>query len=506
MIGENMSDYILKLSNISKYFGGVHALENVHLNVEKGKVHALVGENGAGKSTLMKILSGVYQPTTGTIEFNGENVKFSDPQQARDAGIGIIYQEFSLIPDLKVYQNIFLGRELKKKNGILDSKRMINIASQKLNDLGVAIDPTETVRNLSIAKQQFCEIVKAVRDDLKVLILDEPTATLTPGEVTQLFSLMKRLLDKDVTMIFISHHLDDIYTIADDVTVFRDGQFIGTDKVKNIKQDKLINMMVGRTVEQEFPPKPSLSNVERQPICLEAEVQRTSKVEKQYISLRKGEILGVAGLVGAGRTELFRSLIGADKAYYKKIIKNGKEIKLRNPHEALVNGIGLVPEDRKSQGLILPFSVKDNIVINSLDKEAKAKVFENKAANLKTSSTMVKKINIKTPSINQFVCNLSGGNQQKVAIAKWLTTDCDVIIFDEPTRGVDVGAKAEIYELIRTLSNEGLSIIMISSEMPEVVGLSDRVITIKDDKIVAELTGDEIDPELIMSYATGGAK
>ncbi|MGD1823337.1 MAG: sugar ABC transporter ATP-binding protein [Pleomorphochaeta sp.] len=501
-----MSEYILKLTNISKHFGGVKALENVHLNVLKGEVHALVGENGAGKSTLMKVLSGVHQPTSGTIEFNSEIVKFLDPQQARDAGIGIIYQEFSLIPDLKVYQNIFLGRELKKKNGILDSKRMIEIAAEKLSDLGVDIDPKETVRNLSIAKQQFCEIVKAVSDELKVLILDEPTATLTPGEVEQLFLLMRRLQKRGVSMIFISHHLDDIYTIADNVTVFRDGQFIGTNIVKEIKQDKLINMMVGRTVEQEFPQKPSIEEVEKQPICLEAEVQRLSKLEKQHITLRKGEILGVAGLVGAGRTELFRALIGADKAYYKKIIKNGKEIKLRTPNEALNNGIGLVPEDRKTQGLILPFTIKDNIVINSLETEAKAKVFENKEANIKNSTSMVKKINIKTPSILQYVCNLSGGNQQKVAIAKWLTTDCDVLVFDEPTRGVDVGAKAEIYELIRTLAKQGLSIIMISSEMPEIVGLSDRVLTIKDDKIVAELKGNEIDPEVIMSYATGGAK
>ncbi|MGD1817089.1 MAG: sugar ABC transporter ATP-binding protein [Pleomorphochaeta sp.] len=501
-----MSDYILKLTNISKHFGGVRALENVHLNVKKGEIHALVGENGAGKSTLMKVLSGVYQPTSGSIEFNGEIIKFSNPLQAREVGIGIIYQEFSLIPDLKVYQNIFLGREIKKKNGVLDSKKMIKIASEKLKDLDVDINPKDTVRNLSIAKQQFCEIVKAVTDDLKILILDEPTATLTPGEVFQLFSLMRRLQDRGVTMIFISHHLDDIYTIAENVTVFRDGQFIGTSKVSDIKQDQLINMMVGRTVSQEFPQKPSVNEVESWPVCLDVEIQRLSTTTKQCIKLRRGEILGVAGLVGAGRTELFRALIGADKAYFKKIIKNGQEIKLRNPNEALFNGIGLVPEDRKTQGLILPFSIKDNIVINSLEKEAKAKIFENKKANIKISDSMVKKINIKTPSIYQYVRNLSGGNQQKVAIAKWLTTDCDVIIFDEPTRGVDVGAKAEIYELIRELAKQGLSIIMISSEMPEVVGLSDRVITIKDDKIVAELKGKQIDPEVIMSYATGGIK
>lgn len=501
-----MDDYILKLTSISKHFGGVKALDKVHLNVKKGEVHALVGENGAGKSTLMKVLSGVHQPTSGTIEFNKKIMKFSNPQQAKDAGIGIIYQEFSLIPDLTVYQNIFLGREIKKKTGILDSKKMINIAYEKLHDLGVDINPNETVRNLSIAKQQFCEIVKAVTDDLKVLILDEPTATLTPGEVSQLFSLMRRLLERNVTMIFISHHLDDIYTIADNVTVFRDGKFIGTSKVSEIGKSDLINMMVGRTVDQKFPPKSTLEYLAKQPICLDATIQRTSKTTKQHIQLKKGEILGIAGLVGAGRTELFRALVGADRAYYKKVKKSGEIIKLRNPCEALSQGIGLVPEDRKTQGLILPFSVQDNIVINSLDKEAKAKIFVNNQANKESSNEMVKTINIKTPSINQYVCNLSGGNQQKVAIGKWLTTDCDVIIFDEPTRGVDVGAKAEIYELIRKLAIQGLSIIMISSEMPEVVGLSDRVLTIKDDKIVAELSGDQIDPKIIMGYATGGIK
>lgn len=501
-----MSDYILRLIGISKYFGGVKALRKVHLNLKKGEVHALVGENGAGKSTLMKVLSGVYQPNEGKIEFCDKEVKFSDPQSARKAGIGIIYQEFSLIPDLTVYQNIFLGREIRKKSGILDSKKMIEIATQKLKSLEVDIDPKEKVRNLSIAKQQFCEIVKAVSDDLKVLILDEPTATLTPGEVEKLFELMKKLLKQNVSMIFISHHMDDIYTIADTVTVFRDGQFIGSKPVSEIDQKTLVGMMVGRTVDQEFPAKLKYSEISKRPICLEANVQRLSNLEMQHIVLRKSEILGVSGLVGAGRTELFSTIFGADKAYKKTIIKDGKEIKVNNPYNAVQLGIGLVPEDRKTQGLILPFSITDNIMINSLADYAKYKLFTNEKVNKTESNKMINKIHIKTPSRNQIVGNLSGGNQQKVAIAKWLTTNCNVIIFDEPTRGVDVGAKSEIYELIKELSKSGLSIIMISSELPEVVGLSDRVYVMRSDKIVAELIDDDINPQKIMGYATGGLK
>lgn len=500
-----MSDYILRLKNISKYFGGVKALKGVQLDLKDGEIHALVGENGAGKSTLMKVLSGVYQPTGGTIEFQGKPITFDSPQQAREVGIGIIYQEFSLIPDLTVYENIFLGRELKKKNRFLNTKEMIRITQEKLKDLGVEIDPQEKIRNLSIAKQQFCEIVKAVSDNLKVLILDEPTATLTPGEVKQLFALMRRLLERGVSMIFISHHLDDIFTIADEVTVFRDGEYIGSSPVAQIERNELVRMMVGRSVDQEFPAKRNYEALLDQKICLEASVQRLASVETQHFILRKSEILGISGLVGAGRTELFRSLVGANHALQRKVLKNGVEIKIKRPFDAVSQGIGYVSEDRKGLGLILPFSIQDNIVINSLDKNARAKIFVNERENAKISKNLSHEISIKTPSIKQLVQNLSGGNQQKVAIAKWLSTDCDVIIFDEPTRGVDVGAKAEIYNLIHKLAAEnGLSIIMISSEMPEVVGLSDRVLVMRSDRIVAELEKNDINPETIMSYATGG--
>jgi ribose transport system ATP-binding protein len=501
-----MNDVILKLTDISKFFGGVEALNRVSLTVKRGEIHALVGENGAGKSTLMKILSGVYQPSEGTIEIDGKEVHFNDPKTAKKAGIGIIYQEFSLIPDLTVYQNIFLGRETKKKNGLLDDKKMAEIAERQLDELEVDINPFDKVRNLSIAKQQFCEIVKAVTDNLKILILDEPTATLTPDEVTQLFSLMKRLQKHGVTMIFISHHMDDIFTIAETVTCFRDGHYIGTSQVKDITMEKLVSTMVGRTVSQQFPPKLLYQEIARKQICLNATIQRFKNTGKQKILLHKGEILGISGLVGAGRTELFRVLFGADKAFSKYIEKDGKEIQIHTPNDALKNGIGLVPEDRKTQGLILPFSINDNIVLNTLDETALYGLYVHRKKNNEKSNNLIKKLRIKTPSNKQFVKNLSGGNQQKVAIAKWLATSCDILIFDEPTRGVDVGAKSEIYELIKKLSEKGLSLIMISSEISEIVGLSDKVLVMRSNNIVAELTDKQITPEIIMSYATGERK
>ena len=501
-----MSEFVLRLANISKNFGGVKALQDVHLNLKKGEIHALLGENGAGKSTLMKILSGVYLPDYGTIEMNGEPVHFNNPQMAKDAGIGIIFQEFSLIPHLTVTQNIFLGREIKNKIGIMDSKKMHKIALERLHDLSVDIDPHSLISELSIAKQQFVEIVKAVSDEVKVLILDEPTATLTPGEVKQLFTLMRTLKKKEVSMIFISHHLDDVYEIADSVTCLRDGLYIDTSLVKDVEPDELVHKMVGRTVSQSFPAKPSYEDIVKREVLMDATLQRKRTTSEQRVMLHTGEILGVSGLVGAGRTELIRSLIGADKAYSKRVIFHGKEIRMNTPHEALVQGIGLVPEDRKTQGLILPFSICDNIVITTLGKTAKRGFWIDQKNNFKVSNARREELSIKTPSVNQLVQNLSGGNQQKVAIAKWLTTECELLIFDEPTRGIDVGAKAEIYHLMRELVKSGISIIMISSELTEVIGLSDKVIVMRNDEIVATLTGNEINGELIMNYATGGIK
>ena len=501
-----MSEFVLRLANISKSFVGVKALQDVHLDLKKGEVHALLGENGAGKSTLMKILSGVYQPDRGTIEMHGKPVHFSNPQMAKDAGIGIIFQEFSLIPHLTVTQNIFLGREIKNKIGMMDSKKMHAIACERLHDLNVDINPHSLISELSIAKQQFVEIVKAVSDEVKVLILDEPTATLTPGEVTQLFILMKTLQKKEVSMIFISHHLDDVYEIADSVTCLRDGQYIDTSLVKDVEPDDLVRKMVGRTVSQSFPPKPPYEEIEKREILMDATVQRTKTTSRQQVMLHAGEILGVSGLVGAGRTELIRSLIGADKSHFKSVCFHGKNIRLSTPHEALSQGIGLVPEDRKTQGLILPFSICDNIVINTLNKTAKRGFWIDHKNNFEVSNARKEELSIKTPSINQLVQNLSGGNQQKVAIAKWLTTGCELLIFDEPTRGIDVGAKAEIYLLMRALVKSGISIIMISSELPEVIGLSDKVLVMRNDEVVATLIEADINSELIMHYATGGKK
>lgn len=500
-----MSEYVLRLIGISKFFGGVKALQNVHLEVKRGEIHALLGENGAGKSTLMKILSGVYQPDAGEIEIEGNEAHFSSPQEARKAGIGIIFQEFSLVPYLTVAQNIFLGRELKTKIGTLDNKKMCSLAADHLQDLGVQIDPKTVVNQLSIAQQQFIEITKAVTDDLKILILDEPTATLTPNEVKQLFLLMRRLQKRGVSMVFISHHIDDVFEIADRVTCLRDGQYIGTKEVRDVSTDQLIQMMVGRTVSQKFPPKSTYETILQRPLCLEASLSRGKDYQEQKITLHKGEILGLSGLVGSGRTELIRALIGAEKTNDKQVLVDGKEVKINSPYDALHFGIGYVPEDRKTQGVILPFSILDNTVLNTLTKTAKFHgIWVNQKKNKENCEKQRRELSIKTPSVKQKVRNLSGGNQQKVVIAKWLTTDCHILIFDEPTRGIDVGAKAEIYELLRELVKKNVSIILISSELPEIIGLSDRVLVMRSDKIVAELIGDAINSEEIMRYATGG--
>lgn len=502
-----MSEYVLKLTGISKFFGGVKALQNVHLEVKKGEIHALLGENGAGKSTLMKILSGVYQPDAGRIEIEGKTVQFSSPQAAKEAGIGIIFQEFSLVPYLTVAQNIFLGRELKTKFGTLDNKQMREVAQERLKSFGVRIEPNIVVNKLSIAQQQFVEITKAVTDKVTILILDEPTATLTPNEVTQLFLLMRRLQKQGVSMIFISHHMDDVFQIADRVTCLRDGQYIGTKDVSEVSTDELIQMMVGRTVDQEFPRKPDYSVIEKHPVCLDATLSRGKGYAPQHLVLHEGEILGLSGLVGAGRTELIRAIIGAEKAVGKRILVNGKEVRINTPYDALRCGIGYVPEDRKTQGVILPFSILDNVVLSMLRKTAMAHgVWVNRKGNKVVCERQRKSLAIKTPSITQKVENLSGGNQQKVVIGKWLATDCKILIFDEPTRGIDVGAKAEIYELLRDLVKKNVSVILISSELPEIVGLSDRVLVMRGDRIVAELAGNGIESGEIMKYATGGKR
>ncbi len=500
-----MSDNcLLELKSVSKTFSGVKALQHVDLKINAGKIHALAGENGAGKSTLMKIIVGVYQPDaeSGEMTFQGQVVSHTSPQQAQELGIGIIYQEFSLIPYMTVYENIFLGREIRK-NGFLDKKAMRKKATDLLNHLGMDINPNSKISELSIAQQQFVEIAKAISLKVKVLILDEPTAPLTPVEVKNLFKLMKELREKGVGMVFISHHLEEIFEVCDEVTCLRDGQSVGYKDVKELRMDELIRMMVGRDVSQTYPQNHEPIDYSSRPLLSVKTLQRSRNLPKVSFDLYPGEILGIAGLVGAGRSELVRALTGADKSIAKEVELEGVGVAIRNPKDALDLGIGLLPEDRKTQGLILDFSVEYNVVINTLKESlSKFKTIRRKSLSSRTLK-QVRDLGIKTPSERTKVKNLSGGNQQKVVIGRWLSTQCKILIFDEPTRGIDVGAKAEIYELMRGLTRAGMGIIMISSELPEVVGISDRVLVMRNDDIVAALKGDEITPDGIMGYAAG---
>lgn len=495
-------DKILELVDIKKEFPGAKALDGVSINLIPGEIHALVGENGAGKSTLMKILSGIYKPTSGKIFFEGKEIILNNTKEAQELGITIIHQEFSLIPYLNAVDNIFLGREIRKSNGLLDRKLMKEKAQELLKRIDVDIDLDKTVEELSVAEQQFIEIAKAISVNSKLLILDEPTATLTEGEVKHLFNLMKTLKKNEVTMIFISHHIDEIFQIADRVSVLRDGKWIGTESIDKVTEDSIIHMMVGRELKDTFP-KRVCSEGDKE-VILEVKNLRNSKVKGVSFKLYRGEILGISGLVGSGRTEVVRALIGADKVEEKEVYIKGKKVSIRTPNEALQFGIALIPEDRKTQGLVLEASIKNNISLSGLRKIINKYRFINRGKEINIVDEYVESLDIKTSSIERLVKNLSGGNQQKVVIAKCLNTECEILIFDEPTRGIDVGAKAEIYKLMRQLVNKGISIIMISSELPEILGMSDRILVMRKGEITGEINPKEANQERIMYYATGG--
>ena len=498
--GENL----LELRGITKRFAGVKALSGVDLDLRAGEILALLGENGAGKSTLMKVLSGVHQPDEGTIKFDGKFVTFESPRQAQDMGISIIYQEFSLAPHLPAYENVFLGRELKNRFGMLDRKSMKQQTMELLARLGVLIDVTLPVSQLSIAEQQFLEIAKALARNTRILILDEPTATLTSREAGRLFDVMEEIKKRGVAMVFISHHLEEIFQIADRVQCLRDGKYIGVKSTKDVTPRELVSMIAGRDIEHAFPPPQTKAAGDV--ILNVRKLQRRQDLPEVRFHLNEGEILGFAGLIGSGRTEVIRAVIGADKSYVHEIDFEGNVFSPKSPADSRKLGIGLLPEDRKQQGLILPFSVSDNITLTNLStlchQTTRLLSAERCTA---VANDFIKNVRIKTPSSTQIVRNLSGGNQQKVVIAKWLHANCKVLIFDEPTRGIDVGAKAEIYELMRKLTAEGVAIIMISSELPEVVGMSDRVIVMRNHRIEKTLDRrEEITAENIMLYATGG--
>lgn len=488
---------VLQMIDIDKRFQGVHALKKCNLELRKGEVHALVGENGAGKSTLMKCLTGIHKPEEGRIVYNGKEVSYKNPKEAQEDGISIVHQELNLMNHLTAAQNIFIGRESK---GFILNDSIINQKTQELFDhLKLHISPTEKVGNLTVGKQQMVEISKAISFDSSVLILDEPTAALTETEIRELFRTMNDLRERGVTMVYISHRMDEIMEMTDRITVMRDGEYITTLNTKETNLDEIINAMVGRTIYAE--PKTHSNVTPDAPVVLEAKNLVSKDVKDVSFQLHKGEILGLAGLMGAGRTETARLIFGADPRISGEIYKNGQPVTIRTPQDAVNAGIGYLSEDRKRFGLAVGLSVADNTILAAAENFCKMGVIDEQKVRQVTEE-YIKKINIKTPSISQLIRNLSGGNQQKVIIAKWLVRNCDVLIFDEPTRGIDVGAKSEIYKLMNDLAAEGKSIIMISSELEEVLRMSDRIICMCEGRLTKILDIQEASQEVIMKYAT----
>jgi len=493
---------ILRLEGVSKSFPGVKALSGIDLSIRKGEVHALLGENGAGKSTLMKILGGIHQADEGRIFIDGGECRFAGYNDAIAAGIGIIFQEFSLVPYLNAVENIFLGRYLKNRFGLMDRAAMKRSAQELFDELGVQIDLDAPICRLSVAQQQFVEIGKALSLKARLLVLDEPTATLTPNEAGHLFKIMRELRARGVAMIFISHHLDEIFEVCDRISVLRDGANAGHAEVGETNVDALVEMMVGRRIEHSFPPKPQPAPRGRKVLEV-PHIQLARGGPVNAFELHEGEILGFAGLVGSGRTELALGMMGADRAHRKTVLRNGVPVRLNDPTQALDNGIGLLPESRKVEGLITDFTIRFNISLNNLGRHRRAGLV-GRASEERSANELSRRVGVKAPGIETRVATLSGGNQQKVVIARWLGHDCEVLIFDEPTRGIDVGAKAEIYGLMRELTRQGKSIVMISSELPEIVGMCDRVAVFSGGSIVATLEGDSINSGDIMRHATKG--
>jgi ribose transport system ATP-binding protein len=487
------------MENISKRYPGVLALDNARFELKSGEVHALVGENGAGKSTLVKILSGIATADSGKIFLDGQEIKLDGPRSAQDKGISIIHQELNLMPDLTIAQNIFIGREPRKLKFILNDGGLVKEAEKLFNQLNLKIDPNRKVQGLSIANQQMVEIVKALSFNSKVLIMDEPTAALTTNEIDELFRIIRGLRDKGVGIVHISHRLEELKQISDRITVMRDGKYIETLATKDATVDKIISLMVGRTIFQEAPHIP---NSEKQPVVLEVKNLNNGRfVRDVSFKLRKGEILGFAGLVGAGRTEVLRTIFGADRLISGEVFINGKLVKITKPQDAVQHGLGYLSEDRKQLALALGLDIESNTVMGVFRKFARFGFTREKKIEV-AAQKQVKNLSIRTPSTKQLVGNLSGGNQQKVAIGKWLTADSEIIIFDEPTRGIDVGAKSEIYKLMNDLIDQGKSIIMISSELPEILRMSHRIIVMCEGRVTGELSNKDANQESIMAYAT----
>ena len=491
---------ILEMKGIVKSFGPVKALKGVDLDLRAGEVHALMGENGAGKSTLMKVLTGIHDANEGTIHYNGKQVAYSKPKDAMEDGIVIVHQELNMMNHLTVAQNIFIGREEFRHNWLIDDGASIKKAKKLFELLKLDINPTEKVGNLTVGKQQMVEIAKALSMDAKVIVFDEPTAALTESEINELFVIIDDLRSKGVGIIYISHRMDEIARITDRVTVMRDGEYVGTVNTKDTTKDEIIAMMVGRTIYED--PKAASAVADDAPVVLEVKnLNAGSSVKDVSFQLRKGEILGFSGLMGAGRTEVARLLFGADKKESGTIFVNGKEVTINSPQDAIREGIGYLSEDRKRYGCIVDMTIANNTVMTNLDKYIKGGLIDD-AEIVKVSDEFVKQLRTKTPSSKQLVRNLSGGNQQKVVIAKWLEQNSDILIFDEPTRGIDVGAKSEIYTLMNDLVAQGKSIIMISSELTEILRMSDRIVVMCEGRKTGELDISQATQERILALAT----
>ncbi|UFJ41807.1 sugar ABC transporter ATP-binding protein [Brevibacillus humidisoli] len=496
-----MTESLLEMKEISKSFSGVHVLQQVQFSLLSGEVHALMGENGAGKSTLMKILGGIYSRDSGSIQVKGESVSKMTTDLAAQLGIAIIHQELNLVPDLTVAENIFLGREWTiKGTKLINRKQMRKQAKDALNQLGIDLHPDTLVGELSVGQQQMVEIAKALSMQADILVLDEPTAALTNREIDALFEVIASLKKQGVGMIYISHRMEEIFQVCDRITVLRDGHYVGTRRTGETSMEELVQMMVGREITERFP------KVEVQPGPERLRVENLSvrgKLHNVSLSVRSGEILGIAGLMGAGRTELARALFGIDPLEQGSIYVDNRQVTIKRPFDAIQAGIALVTENRKEEGLILSLSIRENLALPNLNTLS-AYGFVKGEAETKLAEQTIKQLSIKTTDGEKTVGSLSGGNQQKVVIGKWLAVNPKILILDEPTRGVDIGAKKELYELMGQLVRSGVAIIMISSEMPEVLGMSDRILVMHEGRVTGEFAHEEATQEKIMHAAAGG--
>ncbi|MEU5836937.1 sugar ABC transporter ATP-binding protein [Streptomyces diacarni] len=491
---------LLSVEGVTKSFPGVRALDGMRLDLRHGEALALVGENGAGKSTLMKLLTGIHTPDTGSFFLDGEPLHVTGPRHAREQGIGIIHQEFNLMPDLTVAQNIFIGREPRKAGFMLDHRALNSRAQELIDRLALPLDPRRTVASLTVAQQQMVEIAKALSHDPRVLIMDEPTAALNDAEVRTLHQLIRRFLRPETGVVYISHRMEELTSLCDRVTVIRDGRYVETLRTDQVSTQEVIARMVGRELDAKAGPQ----NVrqDRETLLSVSGLSTKALLDDVTFELREGEILGFAGLMGAGRTEVARALVGADPVTSGTVTLRGRRLRITNPAHAARHGIGYLSEDRKQLGLLVEDGVDTNMALSSLKERFTSFGFVRDRAIRSRAEELVAAMRIRTPSVGQTVKNLSGGNQQKVVIAKWLVKECDVLIFDEPTRGIDVGAKEEIYRLLNELAQQGKSLIVISSELPEVLRMAHRVLVMAEGRVTGELTAHEATQEQVMHYAT----